>query len=202
MVKLAANPLKPSKSYVVYSEGEIDLLKERNVNIVHCPRVNFSSHGIPKMPRMMQMGMNIGMGSDGSSSSNLSLFDEMRVFRSGIHMSWGLSVFDPVVLPAKELIKMATIGSAKALLLGHEIGMVETGKKADLILIDIDQPHISPSHSLINMIVESVTSRDVADVIIDGKLVMKHREVLTLDEERILYESAQRMKSTAEKAGV
>ncbi|NEN86935.1 amidohydrolase family protein [Paenibacillus elgii] len=187
---------------VVYSEGEIDLLKERNVNLVHCPRVNFSSHGIPKTPRMMQMGMNLGMGSDGSSSSNLSLFDEMRVFRSGIHMSWGLPVFDPVVLPAKELIKMATIGSAKAMLLGHEIGTVEIGKKADLILIDIDQPHISPSHSLINMIVESVTSRDVEDVIIDGKLVMKQREVLTLDEERILYESAQRMKSTAEKAGV
>ncbi|KIL38750.1 cytosine deaminase [Gordoniibacillus kamchatkensis] len=187
---------------VVYSEAELALLKERNVNIVHCPRVNFNSHGIPKTPQMLRMGMNVGLGSDGASSSNLSLFDEMRVFRSGIHVFWGLPVFDPVVLPAKELVKMATMGSAKALLLEREIGTVEEGKKADLILINIDQPHISPAHSLINMIVESVTSKDVEDVIIDGKLVMRNREVLTLDEERILYESKRRMKSTAEKAGI
>ncbi|MEF3331285.1 amidohydrolase family protein [Oceanobacillus sp. M60] len=187
---------------VVYSEKELELLKEKNVKIVHCPRVNFTSHGFPKTPRMIEMEMPIGIGSDGASSSNLSLFDEIRVFRAGIHAYWGLPVFDPVVLPAKELIKMITAGGAEALQFENVKGEISVGNKADLTLIDIDQPHITPTNNLIGMIVESVTSKDVEDVIINGKVVMKNREILTLDEERIMYESKQRMKSTIQKAGL
>lgn len=187
---------------VVYSEQELEILRDRNVKIVHCPRANFNSHGFPKTPRMMQMGMSIGIGSDGSSGSNLSLWDEIRVFRSGIHAYWGLPVFDPLVMPANELLKMITVGGAQALQIEKEIGTIEVGKKADVILVNIDQPHIWPTRNLVNTIVESVTSKDVEDVIIDGKLVMKNREMLTLDEERIMYESAARMESIAQKAGI
>ncbi|MGY3718259.1 amidohydrolase family protein [Sutcliffiella cohnii] len=187
---------------VVYSENELEILNERDVKIVHCPRVNFGSHGFPKTPRMVQMGMSIGIGSDGSSSSNLSLFDEIRVFRSGIHAYWGLPVFDPVVLPAKELLKMVTRGSAQALQFDKVNGRIAVGEKADMILIDIDQPHITPTNNLINTIIESVTSKDVEDVIIDGKVIMKNRELLTLDEERIMYESKIKMKTTLEQAGL
>jgi 5-methylthioadenosine/S-adenosylhomocysteine deaminase len=187
---------------VVYSEQELEILRDRNVKIVHCPRANFNSHGFPKTPRMMQMGMSIGIGSDGSSGSNLSLWDEIRVFRSGIHAYWGLPVFDPLVMPANELLKMITVGGAQALQIEKEIGTIEVGKKADVILVNIEQPHIWPTRNLVNTIVESVTSKDVEDVIIDGKLVMKNREMLTLDEERIMYESAARMESIAQKAGI
>jgi 5-methylthioadenosine/S-adenosylhomocysteine deaminase len=187
---------------VVYSENEIEVLKERNVKLVHCPRANFTSHGFPKTPRMVQLGMPIGIGSDGSSSSNLSLFDEIRVFHSGINAYWGLPIFDPQVLPAKELIKMITYGGAQVLQIEDEIGAIEVGKKADVILVDIDQPHILPSRNLVNTIVESVTSKDVEDVIIDGKIVMKNREVLTLDEERIMFESKQTMEIMAKRAGI
>ncbi|MED1796507.1 amidohydrolase [Brevibacillus nitrificans] len=187
---------------VVYSEQELEILRDRNVKIVHCPRANFNSHGFPKTPRMMQMGMSIGIGSDGSSGSNLSLWDEIRVFRSGIHAYWGLPVFDPLVMPANELLKMITVGGAQALQIEKEIGTIEIGKKADVILVNIEQPHIWPTRNLVNTIVESVTSKDVEDVIIDGKLVMKNREMLTLDEERIMYESAARMESIAQKAGI
>ncbi|MFF2886347.1 amidohydrolase family protein [Paenibacillus sp. NPDC057967] len=187
---------------VVYSERELTLLQQYGVNIVHCPRANFNSHGFPKTPRMIEMGMPIGMGSDGASGSNLSMFDEMRVFRSGMHAYWGLPVFDPRVVPVQELLKMITTGGAAALQLADEIGTVEAGKKADLILIDIDQPHITPSRILINTIVESVTPRDVEDAIIDGKIVMKNREVLTLDEERIMHESKNRMGEIARRAGI
>ncbi|GAA0485746.1 amidohydrolase [Salinibacillus aidingensis] len=181
---------------VAYSEKELEILKERGVKIVHCPRVNFGSHGIPKTPRMVEMDMPIGIGSDGASSSNLSLFDEIRVFRSGIHAYWGLPVFDPVVLAAKELVKMITAGSAAALQFEKVKGEVATGNKADLTLVDINQPHITPTNNMVNTIVESVTSRDVEDVVIDGKVVMKNREVLTLDEERIMFESRRHMKKT------
>lgn len=187
---------------VIYSENELEILNERNVKVVHCPRVNFSSHGFPKTPRMIQMDMPIGIGSDGASSSNLSLFDEIRVFRSGLHAYWGLPVFDPVVLPAVELIKMITVGGAKALQFEKVKGELSVGNKADLTLIDIDQPHITPTNNLIGTIVESATSKDVEDVIINGKIVMKDREILTLDEERIMYESKLRMESTIQKAGI
>ncbi len=187
---------------VALSENELELLKERDVKIVHCPRANFGSHGFPKTPRMVRLGLSIGIGSDGAAGSSLSLFDEIRVFRSGIHAFWGLPIFDPVVLPAKELIKMATLGGARALQLDHEIGTIEVGKKADVILINIDLPHIAPTHNLINTLVEAVTGNDVRDVIIDGKVVMKDREVLTLDEERILFETKRRVGEIAARAGI
>lgn len=187
---------------VVYSEQELEILREKQVKIVHCPRANFNSHGFPKTPRMMQMGMSIGIGSDGASGSNLSLWDEIRVFRSGMHAYWGLPVFDPLVMPAKDLLAMITTGGAQALQKEQEIGTIEVGKKADVILVNIDQPHIMPTRNLLNTLVESVTSKDVEDVIIDGKLVMKNREMLTLDEERIMYESAARMESIRQKAGI
>lgn len=187
---------------VALSESEVELLKERDVKIVHCPRSNFGNHGFPKTPRMVELGMSIGIGSDGAAGASLSLFDEIRVFRSGIHAFWGIPIFDPVVLPAKELVKMVTLGGARALLLENEIGTIEVGKKADLILINIEQPHISPTHNLINTLVEAVTGNDVQDVIIDGKVVMKNREVLTIDEERVLYENKKRIKSIAAKAGI
>ncbi|MFD1363314.1 amidohydrolase family protein [Lentibacillus salinarum] len=187
---------------VVLSEEEIDLLHERDVKIVHCPRNNFGNHGFPKTPRMLQTGLSIGLGSDGAAGSSLSLFDEMRVFRSGIHAFWGLPIFDPKVLSAKELLEMATIGGARALQMENEIGEISVGKKADFILVDIDQPHISPTHNLINTIVEGVNGTDVEDVVINGKVIMKNREVLTLDEERIRHESTRALNRMAEKAGI
>lgn len=187
---------------VAYSEHELSLLKERHVKIVHCPRVNFTNHGFPKTPRMMEMGMDIGIGSDGASATSLSIFDQIRVFHDGMNAFWGFPVFDPLVLTADELVKMATLGGAKALLWDEEIGTVQEGKKADLILVDIDQPHLAPTHNLLNSIVMAATSKDVEDVIIDGKIVMKNREVLTLDEEKILFKSKLKLKELAQRTGI
>lgn len=187
---------------VVLSDGEIALMKERGVKVVHCPRSNFGSHGFPKTPTLMQQGLSIGMGSDGAAGSSLSLFDEMRVFRSGLHAFWGLPIFDPVVIPAHELIRMATSGGAQALQIEDQIGTIEIGKKADLILIDINQPHISPTHRMIPTIVESVNGSDVRDSIINGEVVMKDRQILTMDEEKILYESGRALPRVAVRAGI
>ena len=187
---------------VLLSEGDITLLKEKDVKLVHCPRSNFGSHGFPKTPRMLEVGLSVGLGSDGAAGSSLSLFDEIKVFRSGIHAFWGLPVFDPVVLKATELLKMVTLGGARALLLDDEIGTIEVGKKADLILIDLDQPHLTPTHNLINTIVEGATGKDVVDSVIDGKVVMKDREVNTLDEDKIIHECQQRMIAISKRAGI
>lgn len=186
---------------VALSEKELELLNKHQVKIVHCPRNNFDSHGFPKTPRMLQMGMTVGLGSDGSATSSLSLFDEMKVFRSGIHAYWGLPIFDPVVLTAEQLILMITQGGAKSVGLG-DLGSIDIGKKADLSLINLEQPHILPTHNILKTLVEAVTAHDVTDVVINGRLVMKNREVLTLDEEKIMFEAKKRLKIIGERAGI
>lgn len=186
---------------VVLSEHDITLLAEKKVKVIHCPRANLANHGFPKTPRIVEAGISVGLGCDGAAPSNLSLFDEMKVLRYGTIAYWGLTVFDPVVLTTLSLLKAVTQGGANAIQHGDTLGTVEVGKKADLILLNIDQPHISPSQNLINTIVEAASGHDVTDSIINGKVVMKNREVLTLDEEKIMAESKARMKEIILRAG-
>ena len=95
---------------------------------------------------------------------------------------------------------MATQGGANAIGHGDILGTVAEGKKADLILLNIDQPHILPTQNLVNTIVDAASGHDVTDSIINGKLVMKDREVLTLDEEKILFEADRHMKEIVKRA--
>lgn len=186
---------------VVLSEHDITLMAEQGVKVIHCPRANLSNHGFPKTPRILEAGISVGLGCDGAASSNLNLFDEMKALRYGTIAYWGLAVFDPVVLRCPTLLKMATQGGANAIRHGDILGTVEAGKKADLILLNIEQPHIMPSQNLVNSVVEAADGHDVTDSIINGKIVMKDREVLTLDEEKLIAESKVRMKDIIARAG-
>ena len=103
-------------------------------------------------------------------------------------------------MPCAKLLEMATQGGANAIGHGDILGTVEEGKKADLILLNIDQPHILPTQNLLNTIVDAASSHDVTDSIINGKLVMKDREVLTLDEEKIMFEADRHMKEIIKRA--
>jgi 5-methylthioadenosine/S-adenosylhomocysteine deaminase len=186
---------------VVLSEHDITLIAEKGVKVIHCPRANLANHGFPKTPRILEAGISVGLGCDGAAPSNLDLFDEMKVLRYGTIAYWGLTVFDPVVLRCSTLLKMATQGGANAIQHGDILGSVEVGKKADLILLNINQPHIAPSQNLVNSIVDAAGGHDITDSIINGKIVMKNREVLTLDEEKIIAESKVRMKEIISRAG-
>lgn len=187
---------------VLLSEHDITLMAEKQVKVIHCPRSNFSNHGFPKTPRMLECGINIGIGCDGASAVSLDMFEELRILKHGIVSYWGLPVFDPVVLPMKELLKMATIGGAVAMGHGDEIGTVEEGKLADLILVNIRQPHLYPTQNLCNTLVAAGRGSDVTDSIINGRLVMKDRQVLTIDEEKVLADSAQHMEEIVRRAGI
>ena len=186
---------------VVLSEDDITLLAEHHVGAVHCPRSNLTNHGFPKTPRMLEQGLSIGLGSDGAATSSLSLWDEVKVLRNGIIGYWGLPIFDPVVLPIASLLRMMSQGGADAIMQGDDLGSLETGKLADIIFIDIDQPHIMPTHNLPATLVEAVNAGDVRHSVINGKLVMKDRKVLTMDEEKILYEAARTMQDLSRRAG-
>ncbi|MGM0900564.1 MAG: amidohydrolase family protein [Bacillota bacterium] len=186
---------------ILLSENEMDILKEYGVKVVHCPISN-AGKGIPKTPSLLQKGISVGIGTDGAAHSGLSLLDEMKTMKSLMRASWGTPIFDPLVMPAKKLVEMATIGGAKAMMQEKQFGSLEVGKKADMIGIHIDQPHIQPTHNLVNSLVESVNSTDVSDVIVNGKVIMKNREVLTLDEEKIMFESKLAMESMSLRAGI
>ena len=178
---------------VMLSDEDIALMAERGVKVIHCPRANLANHGFPKAPQILQAGLQVGLGCDGAAPSNLDLFDEMKVLRYGMIAYWGLPSFNPVVMTCATVLKMASWGGACALGKGDILGTVEEGKKADVILLNIDQPHIQPTQNLLNTIVEAANGHDVTDSIIDGRLVMKNREVLTLDEEKICFEAQKHM---------
>ncbi len=185
---------------VMLSDEDITTLAKRNVKIIHCPRANLANHGFPKAPQIVNAGLNVGLGCDGAAPSNLDLFDEMKILRYSMIAYWGLPSFDPVVMTCPTVLKMAAQGGAAAIGEGERLGSVETGKKADVILLNIDQPHLTPSQNLVNTIVEAANGHDVTDSIIDGKIVMKNREVLTLDEEKIRREAQLHMESIIKRA--
>ncbi|MBT9778029.1 amidohydrolase family protein [Clostridium sp. MCC353] len=185
---------------VMLSDRDISIMAERGVKVIHCPRANLANHGFPKTPQILEAGLSVGLGCDGAAPSNLDLFDEMKVLRYGMLAYWGLASFNPVVMTCPTLLAMATQGGANAIGHGDMLGSVEEGKKADVILLNIDQPHITPTQNLVNSIVDAANGHDVTDSVINGKIVMKDREVLTMDEEKIRREAQIHMDEIVKRA--
>ena len=119
----------------------------------------------------------------------------MKIFRSVMNVEYGSRLNEPAVMPAEYILRMATENGYR--LMGEDGGRIEAGRKADFITIDMMQPHLYPTGNPVNTLLECVTAADVCDSIVNGKILMKDRKVLTLDEERILAEAAEYM----EKAG-
>jgi len=135
------------------------------------------------VPDMLKKGITVGLGTDGSASNNdLDLFSEMDT-AAKIHKVFRM---DPIVMDAKTVLKMATVGGAGALNLADRIGSVETGKCADIILVDTRKPHLTPLYNCYSHLVYAANGADVSTVIINGKVVLKERRFLDLDLEDIL----------------
>ena len=166
---------------------ELDILSSRRIRTVHCPFSNCGK-GVPQTPQMLRAGISVGFGSDGSGHGGLDLFQEMRLFRGVMHVTRGIASADPNVMPAQTLLRMAGQGGAAAL---HEpdVGEIRVGMAADLIAIDTDAPHLWPTQNIVHTLVESASGADVRHVVADGKIIMKDRELLTLDRERIRRET-------------
>lgn len=173
---------------LLLSENEMELIQEHGVKICYCP---FSNCGksVPNSPEMLRRGVLPGLGTDGTAHGGMSLWNEMKIFRSVINISHGVPLAEPKIMPAKTILSMALEGGAAALGEVGRLGKLKEGYKADLIGIDLWQPHLLPSGNLVNTLVESVNANDVVHMIVDGKLVMKNREVLTMDEEKIMWEA-------------
>lgn len=169
------------------SEKDLEIYKNRGVKAVHCPISNMKlASGVAPIPEMPGKGITAGLGTDGAASNNtLDLFSDMRACAL-IHK---VNKLNPTVLSAREVVRMATINGAKVLNLDKKIGSLEAGKRADIIAINLDKPHLAPVYDPYSHLVYCASARDVEDVIINGKIVMKNREVKTIDEERVLREA-------------
>lgn len=172
---------------LILSENEKQIVKERGVRTCHCP---FSNCGkaVPDTPELLEMGIPVGMGTDGAAHGGLSLWNEMKIFRSVMNIYHGVPNRNPKVMPAEMILKMVLEGGAAALGEEGNLGRLEPGYQADIISINMDQPHLCPTGNKIHTLLECVNAGDVWDMIAAGKVLMKDREVLSMDEEKILYE--------------
>jgi len=173
---------------LLISENDIRILARSKTKVVHCPRSNLGKV-VAKTPSLLSHGVSVGLGTDGTAHSGLSIFREMTAFRHSQIVTNGVPYLDFNVMNSKMLIELATMGSARALMQEDEIGSLRVGKKADIILIDLAKPHITPTHNILNTITETVTTGDISDSIVDGKILMSNYEIKSLDEERIMYEA-------------
>lgn len=166
-------------------DKDIELIKEKGVFPVNNPSSNFKlASGFAPVDKMLKEGIFVSLGTDGSSSNNnLNMFEEIHlaaIINKAVNE-------DAVSVPALKALEMATINGARALAWEDEIGSIEVGKKADLILIDTDKSHLYPRHNPISALAYSTQASDVDTVIVDGKILMEKREVKSLDVEKIKY---------------
>jgi len=168
---------------------EITTIRTRGVKPVHNPVSNMKiACGVSPVPEMLKVGIPVALGTDGAASNNsLDMFKEMKfaALLNKVHK------FDPTVMPAQSVLEMATINGAIALGLQDKIGSLEANKKADIILVGLKKPHLAPLHNVTSHLVYSAVGSDVNTTIADGKILMRGRRVLTLDEDKVL-ERAQR----------
>ena len=172
---------------LLLSEDEKALIMERGARVCHCP---FSNCGkaAPDTPSLLARGIDVGLGTDGAAHGGLSLWNEMKIFRSVMNLSFGVPLSEPAVMPAKTILRMVT-KDGQACLNEPEGGVIREGAPADLIGINMDKPHLAVYGKLSNTLLESVVASDVTDSIAGGQLLMEKGRVLTLDEERILAEA-------------
>jgi 5-methylthioadenosine/S-adenosylhomocysteine deaminase len=169
---------------VFVNDEEIALLKRLGVGAVHNPQSNMKlASGVAPVPQMLAADFAVGLGTDGAASNNdLDMWEEMDT-AAKLHK---LSSGDPRVVTAREALEMATIRGARALHMEREIGSLEAGKRADIVIVNLDAPHQTPRYNIFSHLVYATKASDVRTVIIEGRPVMIERRLLTLNEPEIM----------------
>ncbi len=170
------------------TDAEIQLLAETGTGVVHCPASNMKlASGMAPVQAMLDAGVTVGLGTDGAASNNdLDMFDEMR----DAAMLGKLAADDAKAVPAAAAVELATTGSAAAL--GLDGGRVERGAAADLVVVDLEVPHLTPPHDLVSHLAYAARGSDVRHTVCDGRVLMRDREVLTMDEAAVIERAAER----------
>lgn len=187
-------------AHAIYVDDEDRrLLRDGGVSVAHNPGSNLKlANGIAPVQELLDEGVNVGLGTDGAASNNnLNLFEEM-------HLAALLQKYrrrNAEALPAREVLRMATIRGARALGLDDVIGSLEVGKRADVIMIDAAQPHLAPRHDPVALLVYSAQAGDVCTVLVDGRILLEDHAMRTIDEGALLAQATQQTQRLLHRAG-
>lgn len=168
-------------------DKEIEILARRKVGVSHCMESNLKlASGFAPIATMLMEGVKITFGTDGAASNNdLNILSEMST-TAKVHKALSN---DPTVLDAKTVLLMATRWGAEVLGLGNKVGSLEKGKKADIITINLNKPHLTPLYDVYSHLVYAAMASDVETVMVNGRIVINDRKLLTADESEILYKA-------------
>ena len=174
-------------------DAEMILMAQAGVSVAHCPttalKVSYGITQVGKFPEMVQNGINVSIGTDGNNASNYSDLMRATYLVAGLFKD---ARVDPQMFPAEKAFEMATLSGAKTMMMEDQIGSLEVGKKADIVLHDTDRPEWRPLLNVMNQLVWSADGRGVHTVIIDGQIVVENGHCTTIDEEH-LWATAQQM---------
>ena len=178
---------------------EMETLSRTKTNVAHCPSSNLKlGSGLARVAEMLARKIPVSLGADGAACNNrLDMFTEMRTAALLQKLAHG-----PEVLSAAQVLRMATIDGARALGLDNEIGSLEVGKRADVIVVDLNQLHSSPKQDVISSLVYSAQPSDVRVTIIDGRVVMRDGELLSLNEDSVMADANSEASALARRAGL
>lgn len=181
------------------SEGEMIMLADNGTHVAHCPSSNLKlGSGIAPVAEMLERGISVSLGADGAPCNNrLDMFTEMRTAALLQKVSRGAEV-----LPARRALRMATSDGARALGLENEIGSLETGKRADITILDLERLHLTPRPEVVSTIVYAAEAQDVRTVLIDGQTVLRDGELMTLNEMEVIGEAREQHRHLAARAGI
>jgi len=169
---------------VYFSEEDMKMFADHGCKVSHNPASNMKlASGVAPVPEMLKAGVTVGLGTDGcASNNNLDMIKEMGT-AAKLHK---VARLDPTVMDAQTVVRMATIEGAKALGMEKKTGSLEPGKKADIIIIGLNEPHLTPLYCEYSHLVYAASGADVDTVIINGKVVMENRKLLTINEQAVI----------------
>ncbi len=177
-------------AHVVWpTESDQVTLAERGVGVIHNPTSNMKiSSGISPVPRMLEQGIAVGLGTDGAASNNdLDMWEEIRL-AAFLHK---VDKMDPKVMPAGQVLHMATAGGARAIGLGDDVGSLTVGRRADLIQVSLADLSFQPMYDVVSHLAYVADEHDVTTVVVDGRLLMREKKVLSIDEQRLRRQVAE-----------
>ncbi|HEX8336379.1 MAG TPA: 5'-deoxyadenosine deaminase [Pyrinomonadaceae bacterium] len=180
-------------------EAETGLLASKGTHVAHCPSSNMKlGSGIAPVSEMLARGVSVSLGADGAPCNNrLDMFTEMRSAALLQKVSRGADA-----LPAARVLRMATLGGARALGLDQEVGSLEPGKRADITVLQLGRLHTTPRPEVVSTVVYAAEASDVRDVLIDGRVVLRDGELQTLDEREVVAEAARQFELLKSRSGI
>ncbi len=187
-------------AHCVHLDGdEMGLLASKGTHVAHCPSSNMKlGSGVAPVSELLARGVSVSLGADGAPCNNrLDMFTEMRSAALLQKVSRGADA-----LPAARVLRMATADGARALGLGDEVGSLEAGKRADITVVELGRPHTTPRPEVVSTVVYAAEARDVRDVLIDGRAVLREGRLQTLDEREVVAEAARQYGLIAARSGI